>query len=48
MITLINRAIAGPDLHCAVPLALWGFLLDLSAKYGERANKSLTILGQGP
>ena len=48
MVTLINRANAGPDLHCAVPLALWEFLLDLSAKYGERPNKSLTILARGP
>ena len=30
----------GPDLHCAVPLALTGFLQHLSAKYKWRPKKS--------
>ena len=41
MVTPINRVIAGPDLHCAGPLALWGFLQDLSAKHRGRPKKVL-------
>ena len=33
MVTLTKYVIPGPDLHCAVPLALWGFLQHLPAKY---------------
>ena len=36
-----NHVIAGPDLHRARPLALWGFLQDLSAKYWGRPKKVL-------
>ena len=41
MVTPIHHAFAGPDLHCAGPLALGGFLQDLSAKYRERPKKLL-------
>ena len=37
MVTPTNHVIAGPDLHCAGPLALWGFLQDLSAKYRAKS-----------
>ena len=39
MVTPINHVIAGPDLHRAEPLALWGFLQDLSANYGVDQTK---------
>ena len=32
MVTPTNHVIAGPDLHRAGPLALWGVLQDLPAK----------------
>ena len=48
MVTATNHAIAGPDLHRAGLLAVWGFLQHLSAKYRERPKKSLTILAQDP
>ena len=35
MVTPTNHVIAGPDLHCAGPQALWVFLQYLSAKYRE-------------
>ena len=41
MVTPINHVIDGPDLHRAGPLALWGFLHDLSAKYREDQTKVL-------
>ena len=41
MVTPTNHVIAEPDLHRAGPLALWIFLQDLSAKYGERPKKVL-------
>ena len=41
MVTPTNHDIAGPDLHRARPLALWGFFQDLSAKYRGRPNKVL-------
>ena len=31
--TLTKHAISRPDLHCAGPLALWGFLQHLPAIY---------------
>ena len=31
MVTLTKHVIPGPDLHCAGPLALWGFLHHLPA-----------------
>ena len=40
MVTPTNHAIAGPDLHRAEPLAVWGFLQYLSAKYRGRPKKS--------
>ena len=33
MVTLTEHVIPGPDLHCAGPLALRGFLQHLAAKY---------------
>ena len=33
MVTLTNHVIPGPDLHCARPLVLLGFLLPVSTKY---------------
>ena len=33
MVTLTKHVIPVPDLHCAGPLALWGFLQYLPAKY---------------
>ena len=48
MVTPINHVIAGPDLHRPGPLALWGFLQDLSYKYREDQTKVFTILGRGP
>ena len=41
MVTPINRVITGSDLYRAGPLALWGFLQDLSAKYREDQTKVL-------
>ena len=38
---LATRLISGPDLHGAGPLALWGFLQDLPAKYRGRPKKIL-------
>ena len=40
MVTPINHVIAGPDLHSSGPLAFWGYLQDLSAKYREDQKKS--------
>ena len=48
MVTPTNHAIAGPDLHRAGPLAVWGFLQDLSAKYRGRANKVLRFQRSAP
>ena len=39
----INHVIAGPDLHRPEPLALWGFLQDLSDKYMEDQSKVLRV-----
>ena len=33
MVTPTNHVIAEPNLHCALPLALWRFSQNLSAKY---------------
>ena len=41
MVTPTNHAIAGSDLQRAGPLALRGFLQDLSAKYRGRPKKVL-------
>ena len=41
MVTPTNRVIAGMDLHRVGPLAFWGFLQDLSAKYWGRPKKVL-------
>ena len=43
MDTLTNHVVTGPDLHCAGPLALWGFSQHLSAKktVGEDQKKVL-------
>ena len=43
MVTPVNNVIAGPDLHRAGPLALWGFLLDLSAKCRRSPKKVLRL-----
>ena len=48
MVTPTNHAIAGPDLHRAEPLAVWGFLQDFSAKYRGRANKVLRFQRSAP
>ena len=47
MVTLTKHVIPGPDLHCAVPLALRGFLQHLPAKYKWRPKKSY-YLRAGP
>ena len=39
MVTPTNHAIARPDLHRAGPLAVWGILQHLSAKYRGRPKK---------
>ena len=39
MVTPTNHVIAGPNLHRAGPLALWGFSQDLPAKYRLRKKK---------
>ena len=41
MVTPISHVITGPDLHRPRPLALWGFLQDLSDKYREDQTKVL-------
>ena len=41
MVTPTNQGIAGPNLHRAGPLALWGFLQDVSAKYRGIPKKVL-------
>ena len=43
MVTRTNHAIAGPNLHRAGPLAVWGFLQHLSAKYRVRPKKSYDL-----
>ena len=43
MVTLTKHAIYEPDLHCAGPLALWGFLQHLPAKYKWRPKKSFYL-----
>ena len=40
MVTSTNHVIAGPDLHCARPLALLRFSQYLLANIGEDQNKS--------
>ena len=47
MVTPTSHAIAGPDLHRAGPLAVWGFLQHLSAKHREKPKKSYD-LSAGP
>ena len=39
MVTLTKHVIPGPDLHCAGPMALRGFLQHLPAKYRLRPKK---------
>ena len=41
MIKRTNHVIAGLDLNRIGPLALWGYLQDLSAKYRGRPKKVL-------
>ena len=41
MVTSINHVIAGPDLHCTWPLALWRFSQHLLANIGEDQKKIL-------
>ena len=41
MVTHAKHVIPGPDLHCAGPLALKGFLQHLPAKYKCRPKKVL-------
>ena len=41
VVTLTNHVIPGPDLHCARPLILWGFLQHLMPKIGEDQEKIL-------
>ena len=48
MVTPTNHAIAGPDLHRAGPLALRGFLQNLSAKYRRRPKKVLQFQRGAP
>ena len=48
MVTPTNHAIAGPDLHRAGPLAVWGFLQHLSAKYRGRPKKVLRFERRAP
>ena len=40
MVTLTNHVIAGPDLHCAGPLALWHFRNIFLPNVGEDHKKS--------
>ena len=47
MVTPTNHVIAGPNLHCVEPLALWRFSQDLSANYMYRPKKSYD-LSAGP
>ena len=47
MVTLTKHIIPGPDLHCARPLVLSGFLQHLPAKFSED-QKSPTICVLGP
>ena len=47
MVTPTNHAIPGLDLHHARPLAVWGFLQHLSAKYRGRAKKPYDF-SEGP
>ena len=42
MVTLTDHVIPGLDLHCAGPMALWGFSQHLPAKYRRRPKKVLT------
>ena len=48
MVTPTSHVIAGPDLNRAGPLALWGFLQDLSAKYRGRPKKVLQFEREAP
>ena len=48
MVTPTNHVITGPDLYRAGPLALWGFLQDLSAKYRQRPKKVLRFEREAP
>ena len=41
MVKLTKQVIPGPDLHCARPLELKGFLQHLPAKYKIRPKKVL-------
>ena len=43
---LTKHVIPGPDLHCAGPLALRGFLQQLPAKYKGRPKKVLLSEGR--
>ena len=43
MVTSSNHIIAGLDLHRDGPLALWGLLQDLPAKYSEDQKKSYDL-----
>ena len=49
MVTLTQHVIPGPDLHCAGPLALGGFLQHLPAKYKcqVKTKKSHIFCAQG-
>ena len=47
MVTLTNHVIAGPDLHCAGPLALWKFCNIFLPNVGEDQTKSLDF-SEGP
>ena len=47
MVTLTKHVISGPDLHCARPLELRGFLQHLPAKCKRRPKKVL-LSEQGP
>ena len=48
MVTPTNHAIAGPDLHRAGPLEVWGVLQHLSAKYSGRPKKVLRFERRAP
>ena len=48
MVTPTTHAIAGPDLHRAGPLAVWGFLQHFSAKYRGRPKKVLRFQHRAP
>ena len=48
MVTPTNHAIAGLDLRRSGPLAVWGFLQHLSAKYRGRPKKKSYDLRAGP